>query len=104
MVKTNTLNRNNDPSKNYQKSSRGYKWKSVLKTIWNNRKLYKVKGVVVIPSDPNALLERQDLLLESKKAGHKCVGNELVSICDKLERQSVLDSRSYKKLISNIKI
>ena len=50
------------------------------------------------------LLERLDLLLESKKAGHTGVGNELVSICDELKRQGVLDSRSYKKIISNIKI
>ena len=32
-------------------------------------------GIVVIPCDPNALLERLDLLLSSKKAGHMGVGN-----------------------------
>ena len=51
---------------------------------------------MVIPSDPNTLLERLDLLLASKKAGHTNVGNELESICDELKRQGVLDSRSYK--------
>ena len=34
--------------------------------IWDNRREYGGNGVVVIPSDPNALLERLDLLLASK--------------------------------------
>ena len=76
----------------------------MLKDIWNNRREYKGKGVVVIPSDPNALLERLDLLLASKEAGHTGVGNELVSICEELKRQGFFDSRSYKNLISIIKI
>ena len=61
------------------------------------------KGVVVIPSDPNALLERLDLLLASQEAGHTGVRNELVSICDELKRQGVLDTNSYKKLNHLIK-
>ena len=48
------------------------------------------KGVVVIPSDPNALLERIDLLLASKEAGNTGVENEVVSICDKLKRKGVV--------------
>ena len=60
--------------------------------------MYRGEGVVVILSDPNALLERLDLLLASKKAGHTGVRNELVSICYELKRQGVLDSSSYKKI------
>ena len=60
-------------------------------------------GVVVIPSDPNALLERLDLLLSSQEAGRTGVGNELVSICDELKRQGVLDTKTYKTLNSIIK-
>ena len=45
-------------------------------------KEYEGKGVVVIPSNPNALLERLDLLLASQEAGHTGVRNELVSICE----------------------
>ena len=40
--------------------------------------------VIVIPSDPNALLEELDLLLSSQKAGHTNIGNKLVSIRDEL--------------------
>ena len=64
---------------------------------------YEGEGVVVIPSDPNALLERLDLLLASQKAGHTGVRNELVSICDELKRQGVLDTKAYKKLNHLIK-
>ena len=103
MLKTNTLHRDNNPDSNYPKSSKGQKWKRILKTIWDNRGEYEGSGVVVIPSDPNALLERLDLLLASQEAGHTGVRNELVSICDDLKRQGVLDTRSYKKLNSVIK-
>ena len=77
--------------------------KKILAPIWARRKEYEGKGVVVIPSNPNALLERLDLLLASQKAGHTGVGNELVSICDELKRQGVLDTKAYKKLNSIIK-
>ena len=58
---------------------------------------------MVIPSDPNAFLERLDLLLASQEAGYMGVGNELVSRCNELKRQGVLNLMSYKHLISNIK-
>ena len=103
MLKTNALHRDNNPDNNYPKSSKGQKWKRILKTIWDNRKEYEGSGVIVIPSDPNTLLERLDLLLASQEAGNTGVGNELVCICVELKRQGVLDSNAYKKLISNIK-
>ena len=103
MVKTNALYRNNNPKSSHPKSSRSDKW-NLIKYIWAKRGEYEESGVIVIPSDPNALLERIDLLLASQEAGHTGVGNELVSICDKLKRQGVLDSKDYKKLNSIIKI
>ena len=103
MLKTNTLHRDNNPDSNYPKSSKGQKWKRILKTIWDNREEYEGRGVIVILSNPNALLERLDLLLASQEAGHMGVRNKLVSICDELKRQGVLDMRCYKKLNSIIK-
>ena len=79
------------------------KWKRILKTIRDNRKEYEGSGVIVIPSDPTTLLERLDLLLASQEAGNTGVGNELLSICDELKRQGVLNSNADKKIISNIK-
>ena len=132
MVKTNALHHNDDPKNPHPKSSGGKKWKKILGPIWykkqgfpeeeaikmtNNRKYrerlikkmrkikseYEGEGVVVIPSDPNTLLERLDLLLASQEAGHTGVRNELVSICDELKRQDVLDTKAYKKLNHLIK-
>ena len=103
MVKTNALHVGNNPESRKPKSNRGYKWNNILKDIWDNRGKYEGRGVV-IPEDPNALLERLDLLLASQEAGHTGIGNELVSICDELKRQGVIDADTYKKLNSYIKI
>ena len=117
MIQTNVLHRENDPYNIYPKGSKGHKWTRLHSPIWKKhreeevekrqaewrKKGYTGKGTVIMSSDPNALLERLDLLLASQKAGHTGVGNELVSICDKLKRQGVLDTEAYKKLNSIIK-
>ena len=109
LLRTNALYRDFDPKTNTPRGSRSYKWLNILSPIWavetaKAAKKLQGKGVVVIPSDPNALLERLDLLLASQDAGHTGVGNELVSICDELKRQGVLDTKTYKKINSIIKI
>ena len=60
-------------------------------------------GLKILPSDPNALIERFDLLFSSKKAGHTGVINEIVSILDELKRQGVINVNDYKKLNRLIK-
>ena len=105
MLKTNALHKGYNPNKG-PRSSKSNKWKRILSPIWFGEEPmegYKGKGVVVIPSDLNALLERLDLLLASQEAGHTGVRNELVSICDELKRQDVLDTKAYKKLNHLIK-
>ena len=109
LLKTHVLYQGNNPNNTYPKSSKSYKWNRFLKPIWENRGLdiegidIEGKDVVIMSSNPNALLERLDLLLASQKAGHTGVGNELVSICDELKRQGILDTTAYKKLNSIIK-
>ena len=103
MIKTNALRVDNNPENNKPKSNSGYKWTKILSKIWKNRRDYEGSGVIIISSDPNTLLERLGLLLASQKAGHTGVGNELVSICDELKRQGVLDTNVYKRLNSLIK-
>ena len=105
MLITNALHKGYNQRKG-PRSNRGPKWVNILSTIWFNKEPkrgYEGSGVVVIPSDPNALLERLDLLLASQEAGHTGVRNELVSICDELKRQGVLDTNAYKKLNHIIK-
>ena len=114
MIKTNALHRGNNKDNPYSKGSASTKWRKLLGPIWYRKKGglytftkkkegYEGEGVVVIPSDPNALLERLDLLLASQEAGHTGVRNELVSICDELKRQGVLETKAYKKLNHLIK-
>ena len=115
MIITNALHIDNDEDNPHPKGNhKTYKWLNIVRPIWFKKKGgvyrfpkkkegYEGEGVVVIPSDPNALLERLDLLLASQEAGHTGVRNELVSICDELKRQGVLDTKAYKKLNSNIK-
>ena len=103
ILKTKALHRDNNPKSPYPKSSRGKKWRVFLKPIWERYKKkeeYEGEGAIVIPSDPNTLLERLDLLLACQKAGHTGVRNKLVSICDELKRQGFLDTKAYKKLNS----
>ena len=107
LLKTHVLHQDNNPNNPYPKSSKADKWNRLLSNIWENRgwfaKEFAGKGIVIMPSDPNALLERLDLLLARQEAGHTGVRNELVSICDELKRQGVLDAETYKKLNSIIK-
>ena len=103
MVKTNALHRNYDPNNPNPRSSDGFKWMKLLRHIWHEKEEYEGKGVVFLSGDPNALLGRLDLLLASQKAGNTGVRNELVSICNELKRQGVLNTKAYKKLNSIIK-
>ena len=60
-------------------------------------------GLKILPSDPNALIDRFDLLFSSQKAGHTGVRNEIISILDELKRQGVINVNEYKKINSLIK-
>ena len=99
MVDTSALKQNNNPAEAVPKSSRGWKWKNLLRRIWKDKSQYEMGTTVVIPSDPDALLDRLDILLASEAAGNTGVRNEIVSICDKLLRQKVLSSNHYNKLM-----
>ena len=124
LKQTNTIYQKNNPNQNRAKSSGGNKWKNLIKPIWEEIKQQKketdeeeeyeeyeeytlspTKGtsLKILPSDPNALIDRFDLLFSSKKAGHTGVRNEIVSILDELKRQGVININEYKKLNSLIK-
>ena len=126
LIKTNAIFLNNDPTQNRAKGNfQGNKWK-IIKPIWEDikpkptgkggkggkgrRKLQEDPtpstsgtGLTILPNDPNALIERFDLLLASQNAGHTGVRNELVSIFDELKRQGVINMNTYKILNSIIK-
>ena len=119
VILTNTAFRDNNPNNNNPKSGGSPKWKNIISLIWKQIKKQKEEeeykefeedkketigtGLKILPSDPNALIDRFDLLFSSKKAGHTGVRNEIVSILDELKRQGVLKTNEYKKLNSLIK-
>jgi hypothetical protein len=114
LTRTSALRKGNSKDSVTPKASRGWKWKYLLSTIWKERGRFEGEGLVaqqaalagtessspiVIPSGPSALLDRLELLMASKAAGNTGVRNELVSICDELKRQNVIDKESYNKLM-----
>ena len=117
VILSNTAYRNNNPTQNYPKQSKGNKWKNIIKPIWKAIKAQEkdeepdedeptpgTSGTgLILPSDPNALINRFDLLFSSQKAGHTGVRNEIVAILDELKRQGVLKTNEYKKINSLIK-
>jgi hypothetical protein len=101
LVKTNAMHHDNDPNNPRPKSSKGDKYLNIIKPIWGKMKGSGIKSTgsaVVIPSDPNALLKRLDILMASTEAGHTGVKNEIVSIKDELLRQGILSKDQYKNI------
>ena len=108
MHSTNSLRRNNDESETKPKANKSWKWKHILKPIWDEKDLYTGNGlipslpVITLPCDPFALVERLDILIASKAAGNTSVRNELVSICDELLRQTLIDKHKYKIIMMQL--
>ena len=128
LIQTNAIYQGNNSEANKPKSSKSYKWKKLINPIWENIKESKKPpkeekgkgkgrrkrqedpqpstsgtGLKILPSDPNALIDRFDLLFSSQKAGHTGVRNEIISILDELKRQGVINVQEYKKLNHLIK-
>ena len=125
LLRSNTIFRNFNPKSNYPRPTKTAKWLNIISPFWEEikkQRKYEAKteedneteeddpqpstsgtGLKILPSDPNALIDRFDLLFSSKKAGHTGVRNEIVSILDELKRQGVLKTNEYKKLNSLIK-
>ena len=123
LMQTNAISQENYP--NRPKSSKSKKWKNIISPIWEEIKKRKANeetdeetddkdeddpqpstsgtGLTILPSDPNALIDRFDLLFSSQKAGHTGVRNEIISILDELKRQGVINTKEYKKLNHVIK-
>ena len=95
-----------DSNPNKPKASRGEKYRKIIKPLWKEivfrRRGKKGNGVIILPSYPNALIERFTLSMAAGHAGNKGSRNEAVSICDELLRQHVIDKDEYKSMIAYI--
>ena len=102
MHSTNAYRRNNNESEIKSKANKSWKWKHILKPIWNEKNLYTGNcstpsvPAIILPCDPISLVERLDILMASKAAGNTGVRNELVSVCEELLRQNVINKHKYK--------
>jgi len=94
---TNAMKQPNNPSK--PKSNRSEKYKEIIKPIWESKIGKGVSSTIILPSDSNALVEMLNLRIASFKAGNTGVRNEIVSICDELLRQGVINKNSYKSIM-----
>ena len=104
LIDTNAIGSDSNPNK--PKATRGEKYRKIIKPLWKEivfrRRGKKANGVIILPSDPNALIERFALSVAAGHAGNKGSRNEAVSICDELLRQHVIDKDQYKSMIAYI--
>ena len=121
ILNSNAKRRDDNPNK--PKASRSEKYKEIIKPLWDatskkgqkqtKQKITKVSTVptaptgsslstIVLPSDPNELIDMLGLRMASFKAGNNGVRNEIISISDTLKSMGVLDSSSYKSLMIQI--
>jgi hypothetical protein len=61
-----------------------------------------VTALVILPSDPYALVEMLPLRIAGYKAGNTGAVDEAVANCDELFRQGVLDKESYKTIMTQL--
>ena len=95
MVETEAMKHPENPDKPL--TNGGHKWENFLRSLWEKhvkapkekakhqqkkakRQQKKTQGQGFLPSDPNALCERIELLMASKQAGITGLRNEIVSI------------------------
>ena len=107
IINSNAMQRDDNPNK--PKASRSEKYKELIKPLWDatKQKITKVPtgsslSTIILPSDPNELIDMLGLRMASFKAGNNGVRNEIISISDTLKSMGVLDSSSYKSLMIQI--
>ena len=80
MHSTNALRRNNDKSETKPRANKSWKWKHILKPIWDEKDMYTGNSLtpsiptIILPYDHIALVKRLDILMASKAAGIQVKG------------------------------
>jgi len=103
-------------SKNMPRDKKSVKWENIVRPIWARLYPQKAKtadykkarrqtgkGAIFLPSDPNALFERLQLLLSSVQAGNTgIVQNEIVAILDEFLRTGHINREEYKNILLRV--
>ena len=103
------LIRISDESETKPKANRCWKWKHILKPIWDEKDIYTGNGItrslriIILPCDPIAHVERLNILMSSKATGKTEVRNKLISVCDEMLRQNLIDNHTENNNVSIIK-
>ena len=66
------------------------------KDLYTGNGINRSVSTIILPCNPIALVERLDILMASIAAGNTGVRNELISVCDELLRQNLIDKHKYK--------
>lgn len=119
MQRTNAIRSERDPRR--PKINTGFKWKNLLKPIWNEQKgrekgsprtstpkkkgkgLATGYGVEFLPSDPVQLLNQLKLAFASNQAGNTGERNRIVSILETLLQMKQITKNDYKTIAQDIK-
>lgn len=116
MQRTNAIRSEKNPSR--PKLNTGFKWKNLLKPIWNEQTGKKPRtstpkkkgkglatgyGVEFLPSDPMQLLNQLKLAFASNQAGNTGERNRIVSILEALLGMGQITKNDYKTIAQDIK-
>jgi hypothetical protein len=128
LIKSEVMYLKNNRKQNRPKANRGHKWVNIVKPIWEemmaespvrrtisetsprygkgckiakkSKLCSKTTNTIILPSDPNALVEKLVLNISSKQAGNTGVDDETFAILDQLKRMNVITSDDYRKFVS----
>ena len=104
LVKSHALYQGNSPNSKRAKSSKSQKWLEIGSKLWNEINPSKTgRGIVFLPSDPNELVERLQLLIGSKQAGNSNTMNEISAILKELMRMSIIDTQEFELIYNKLK-
>ena len=104
---TNVLHRDFDPNNPHPRSSSSYKWRIILKPLWNKFKKEEDSGedggsIAYLPGTIKALKDKMNLLYGEYKAGNRTTRNELVAVLDQLRSRKAISEKEYEAVNSTL--
>ena len=104
---TSALHRDFNPNNPRPRSSSSWKWKFILRPLWNKYKQEDSEeekegrgGVKYLPSTIKALKEKLAVLLAEYQAGNTTTRNELVPVLDQLRLRKAISESKYRAITS----
>ena len=105
---TNVLHRDFNPNNPRPRSSSSYKWRIILKPLWERFKKEDDSeedggdGISFLPNTIKALKEKMNLLYGEYQAGNRTTRNELVAVLDQLRSRKAISEKRYEAINSTL--